>query len=69
MQEVEYKCYTNKGSWKLLAHNDHEAMRKALYFCWRDDENFDRLEYNRCGEHYILRIAVVDLKTHESWSI
>lgn len=69
MQEVEYKCYTNKGSWKITALDDNDAMRKCLWFCWRDDEEFDRIEYNRCGEHYILRISVLDLNSHECWNL
>ena len=62
MQEVEYKCYTNKGSWKLTAQTDIHAMRLALYYCWRDGEDFDRIEYVRRGEHYVLRISYIDLK-------
>ena len=66
---VEYKCYTNQGEWRFQAENDREAMRLALFFCWRDDENFDRLEFNRGGQHYILRISVLDLNSHECWTI
>ena len=69
MQEVEYKCYTNKGSFKFYASDDHEAMRKALYLSWRDGEDFKHIEYNRCGEHYILRIAVLDLNNKESFTL
>ena len=69
MKEVEYKCYTNKGSWKITAIDDHEAFRKALWFCWRDGEDFDKLECKSFGEHYILRISVLDLNSQECWTI
>ena len=71
MQEVEYKCYTNKGSWKFTTTDEsaREAMRLALYYCWRDGEVFDRIEYNRRGEHYVLRINYIDLKKGECFTI
>lgn len=38
--EQKYHCYTNQGSWLFYAADDIDAMRKALYICWRDGEEF-----------------------------
>ena len=36
----EYKVYTKSSWWRIEADDDVEAMRKALWFCYRDDEEF-----------------------------
>ena len=33
----EYKVYTKSNWWRIEADDDVEAMRKALWFCYRDD--------------------------------
>ena len=52
----EYTCYTRQGKWKLVADSDMDAMRTALYYCWRDDEDFIRLEFRKGAENYTLSI-------------
>ncbi len=54
----EYRCYTTLGSWTFNADDDHEAMRKALWFCWRDNEGFHYVERVSLG--YKLSIARFD---------
>ncbi|MCH5346139.1 MAG: hypothetical protein J1E63_03460 [Muribaculaceae bacterium] len=69
MQLFKYKCFTDKGSWAFEAENNTDAMRRALYLCWRDGEKFDRIEYTDHGRCYCLRIACVDMKTLDFCSI
>ena len=39
----EYKVYTKSNWWRIEADDDVEAMRKALWFCYRDDEEFVKI--------------------------
>ena len=39
----EYKVYTKSNWWRIEANDDVEAMRKALWFCYRDDEEFVKI--------------------------
>ena len=54
----EYTCYTRQGKWKLTADSDMDAMRTALYYCWRDNEDFIRLEFRKGAENYTLSLTV-----------
>ena len=54
----KYKVFTDKGSWTIEANDDFDAMRKALYFCWRDSENFRRMESVKF--HYTLQISIIE---------
>ena len=36
----QYTCYTDRGKWNFEAYNDKDALRLALFYCWRDDEEF-----------------------------
>lgn len=66
----EYTCYTNRGHWTFYAQDSYkDALRVALFYCWRDDEEFIRVEYNNGGEHCTLRVAVIDHKTNESFTL
>ena len=65
----EYKVYTKTGWWRIEASDDVEAMRKALWFCWRDNEEFVKIVRDNLSSHYTLRIAVIDNKTFESYTI
>ncbi len=47
----EYTCCTRQGKWNFQACNDNDAMRLALFYCWRDDEDFDRIEFRKGGEN------------------
>ena len=57
----EYKCFTSEGCWTFTASNDIDAMRQALYYCWRDGEGFHYVE--RVGKGYTLSITFMD-KNH-----
>ena len=37
-------CYTDCGKWEFEAYTDKDAFRLALYYCWRDDEEFIKVE-------------------------
>lgn len=52
-----YKVFTDKGKWTIEANDDFDAMRKALYFCWRDGENFSHMESVKF--HYTLHISII----------
>lgn len=52
-----YKVFTDKGKWTIEANDDFDAMRKALFFCWRDGENFRRMESVKF--HYTLHISII----------
>lgn len=56
---TEFKVYTNKGSWAIEADTTdvRDALRKALWFCWRDGEEFDHMESSTGNTSY--RIAVI----------
>ena len=56
----EYKCYTNQGSWKFYADTDTDALRLALFYCWRDGEDFIRVESSFGGQSYTLRLCKID---------
>ena len=53
----EYICYTKQGHWTFYADNDIDAMRLALFYCWRDGEDFDRVELGKYSNSYTLRIC------------
>lgn len=56
----EYICFTKQGKWKFYADNDIDAMRTALYYCWRDGEDFDRVELGKYSKTHTLRICRID---------
>lgn len=59
----EYVCHTNIGKWKFYADDDIDAMRLALFYCWRDGEEFIKIEYGLyTSKHKTLRICVIDDK-------
>lgn len=43
-----------------MADSDLDAMRKALWFCWRDGEDFIRVESSFGGQPYTLRLCKID---------
>lgn len=65
----EYKVYTKSNWWRIEADDDVEAMRKALWFYYRDDEEFVKIVRENYHSPYTLRIAVIDNKTFESYTI
>jgi len=56
----EYTCHTDCGKWKFLADNDKDALRLALFYCWRDGEDFIRVESSTLGKPYTLRLCKID---------
>ena len=43
----EYICYTKQSHWTFYADNDIDAVRMATYLCWRDGEDFERVELGK----------------------
>lgn len=39
-------------------------MRLALFFCWRDGEDFIKIEYGGFAKHRTLRICLIDDKNN-----
>ncbi len=61
----EYVCYTNRGKWKFCAEDDIDAMRLALFYCWRDGEEFIKIEsLIFTSKHKTLRICLIDDKNN-----
>lgn len=56
----EYICTTKQGKWKFYADNDIDAMRLALFYSWRDGEDFIKVQSNFGGQPYTLRICMID---------
>ena len=56
----DYICFTKQGKWNFQADNDFDAMRLALFYCWRDGEDFIKVESKSCCQQYTLRICVID---------
>lgn len=58
----EYFCYTNFGKWKFYADDDIDAMRLALFYCWRDREYFIKVESGIFSKRKTLYICLIDEK-------
>lgn len=56
----EYICYTKQGKWKFFADNDIDSLRLSLFYCWRDGEDFIKVESNFGGKPYTLRLCMID---------
>lgn len=65
----EYICTTKQGKWKFYADNDTDAMRLALFYSWRDGEDFIRVEYCKGCENYTLSILHIDKRDHECFTL
>lgn len=55
--QLKYTCITKQGKWEFFADNDIDAMRKALWFCWRDGEDFVSIQL---PNNATLRICMID---------
>lgn len=53
----EYICYTKQSHWTFYADNDIDAMRLALFYCWRDGEDFVSI---KSPNNHTLRICLID---------
>lgn len=56
----EYVCYTKQGNWRFYADSDMDAMRLSLFYCWRDNEDFIKVESAILGKSYTLRLCKID---------
>ena len=56
----EYVCYTKQGNWRCYAASDIDAMRLSLFYCWRDNEDFIKVESATLGKPYTLRLCKID---------
>lgn len=56
----EYKCFTRQGSWRFYADSDTDALRLALFYCWRDGEDFIKVQSDFGGQPYTLRLCKID---------
>ena len=56
----EYVCYTKQGNWRYYADSDLDAVRLALYYSWRDNEDFIKVESATLGKPYTLRLCKID---------
>ena len=65
----EYICITKQGKWKFFADSDIDAMRLALFYCWRDGEDFINVRFSKGCEDYTLRIFHTDNRNHESFTL
>lgn len=65
----EYICFTKQGKWNFQADNDFDAMRLALFYCWRDDEVFIKVQFVKGCENYTLSIFHIDNNNHECFTL
>ena len=56
----EYVCYTKQGHWRFYADDDIDALRLALFYSWRDNEDFIKVESATLGKPYTLRLCKID---------
>lgn len=56
----EYVCYTNLGKWKFYADSDIDAIRLALFYCWRDGEDFIKVEFGSFSNQKTICICTID---------
>lgn len=55
-----YKVFTEKGTWTIDATDDLDALRIALWLCWRDGERFKTMQYIGGARRYTVAVAVID---------
>ena len=58
----EYVLYTNLGKWKFYADSDIDAMQLVLFYCWRDGEDFIKVESGVLSKRKTLCICLIDEK-------
>ena len=66
----EYIGYTKQGQWRFYADSDLDALRLALFYSWRDGEEFFerkapkgddiKVESSFGGQRYTLRLSKID---------
>lgn len=59
-EQKEYKVFTEQGNFNILAYDDSDAMRIALWLCWRDGNDFLKIESASFSNRYTLGIYMVD---------
>lgn len=60
MNERKYKCVTDKGQFLFKAASDTEALRLALWFCWRDGEKFQHIVSTTCPNYKVCAAVVTN---------
>lgn len=65
----DYICFTKQGKWNFQADNDFDAMRLALFYCWRDDGDFIKVQFVKGCENYTLSIFHIDNNNHECFTL
>lgn len=65
----EYICYTKQGKWKFNADSDLDGLRLALSYCWRDGEDFIKVEFQKGAENYTLSNLHIDNNSHEVFTL
>lgn len=65
----KYTCTTKQGRWDFFADNDTDAMRLALFYTWRDGEDFIKVEFRKGCENYTLSIFHIDNNNHECFTL
>lgn len=56
----EYIGYTKQGQWRFYADSDLNALRLALFYSWRDGEDFIKVERTSDCQRYTLRLCKID---------
>lgn len=56
----EYIGYTKQGQWRFYADSDLDALRLALFYSWRDGEDFIKVESASLSQRYTLRLCKID---------
>jgi hypothetical protein len=60
MNEITFTVFTTTSHWCIYAPNAYEAMRLALWFCWRDGEDFVKMQRTVGGRTITYRICAID---------
>lgn len=55
-----YKCIIKQGYWYFQAADHLDAVRLALFYCWRDNEDFVGITPSGLGGNYTIKVIVVD---------
>lgn len=56
---TNYKCITKQGHWYFQAHDHMDALRLALFYCWRDGEDFVSVQPTGGGGDFTLRAVLI----------
>lgn len=60
MKEYCYKVFTKTSQWSIYAFDPQDGLRKALWFCWRDNEVFVKMQFTEGGNTTTYRLCEID---------